>query len=75
MRTGPWSYCDVLTRVPWGHLVTLDCFVYGGQSVNGVTTWRHVRYGNGGPLYSGWISDYHLSGRGSNFNCARPSSR
>ena len=70
MRTGPQGYCDLVTRVPWGHWVTLDCFVHDGQPVNGVTTWSHVHYSNGGPVYSGWISDYYLSGLGSGFNCA-----
>jgi hypothetical protein len=70
MRTGPQGYCDLVTRVPWGHWVTLDCFVHDGQNVNGVTTWSHVRYSNGGPVYEGWISDYYLSGLGSGFNCA-----
>lgn len=69
LRDGPWSYCSVLTRVPWGHWVVLDCFIADGQNVNGVTSWSHVRYSNGGTPASGWISDYHLSGLGSNYRC------
>jgi hypothetical protein len=68
MRTGDASSCDLVTRVPWWHWVVLDCFVHG-ESVNGVSTWSHVRYSNGGPVYSGWISDYYLSGLGSSFIC------
>jgi hypothetical protein len=70
MRDGPRSDCSLITRVPWGHWVALDCFVHGGQNINGITTWSHVRYSNGGPVYWGWISDYYLSGLGSNYNCA-----
>jgi hypothetical protein len=40
-----------------------------GQNVNGVTSWSHVRFSNGGPVYCGWISDYHLSNLGSHFWC------
>jgi hypothetical protein len=69
LKDGPQPYCDVLTRVPWGHWVALDCYVTNEQNVNGVTSWSHVRYGNGGPVYEGWISDYHLSNRGSNYAC------
>jgi hypothetical protein len=69
MRTGPHTYCDLEYRVPWTHWVVLDCYT-SGSTVNGVSTWSHVRYNNGGPVvYSGWISDYHLSDRGSNFRC------
>ena len=70
MRDGPQSYCGLITRVPWWNWVALDCFVHDGQNINGITTWSHVRYSNGGPVYQGWISDYYLSGLGSNFNCA-----
>lgn len=69
MRDGPWSYCTLITRVPWGHWVTLDCYIADGQSVSGVTSWSRVRYSNGGPVSYGWIADYHLSGRGSNYRC------
>lgn len=69
LRDGPWSYCSVLHRVPWGHWVVLDCYISDGQNVNGVTSWSHVRYSNGGPVYSGWISDYHLSDLGSHYRC------
>jgi hypothetical protein len=69
LRDGPRSDCSVLTRVPWGHWVALDCFIADGQNVNGVTSWSHVRYSNGGPVYHGWISDYHLSDLGSHFRC------
>jgi hypothetical protein len=69
LRDGPWSYCNVLHRVPWGHWVVLDCYISDGQEVNGVKSWSHVRYSNGGPVYSGWISDHHLSGLGSNYRC------
>jgi hypothetical protein len=69
LKDGPQPYCNVLTRVPWGHWVALDCYVTNEQNVNGVTSWSHVRYGNGGPVYEGWISDYHLSNRGSNYAC------
>ena len=70
MRDGPWSYCSLITRVPWGHWVALDCFVHDGQNINGINTWSHVRYSNGGPVDQGWINDYYLSGLGSGFNCA-----
>jgi hypothetical protein len=49
--------------------VVLDCYISDGQDVGGVTSWSHVRYSNGGPVYSGWISDHHLSGLGSNYRC------
>jgi hypothetical protein len=68
MRTGASGSCGLITRVPWGHWVALDCFV-PGDSVNGVTTWSHVLYNNGGPTYQGWISDYYLSDLGSTFRC------
>ncbi|MCP2245572.1 hypothetical protein [Lentzea aerocolonigenes] len=68
MRTGASGGCGLIIRVPWGHWVALDCFV-PGDSVNGVSTWSHVLYNNGGPTYQGWISDYYLSERGSTFRC------
>jgi hypothetical protein len=64
MRTGPGGNCTLLTRVPWGNTVSLACY-RSGDSVNGVTTWSAVHYGQ----YFGWISDYYLSGRGSNYAC------
>jgi hypothetical protein len=68
MRTGPHPYCDFVHQVPWTYWVVLDCFTTG-STINGVSTWSHVRYSNGGPVYSGWIADYHLSGLGSNYRC------
>jgi hypothetical protein len=68
MRNGSASYCDWVTTVPWFHWVVLDCYT-SGTTVNGVSTWSHVRYSNGGPVHSGWISDYYLSDRGSNYRC------
>lgn len=70
MRTGAYQTCDLVTRVPWGNWVTLDCYVNNGDPVNGVSKWSHVRYGNGGPLYSGWINNYYLSNGGSKKNCS-----
>ncbi|NGY65875.1 hypothetical protein G7043_44010 [Lentzea sp. NEAU-D13] len=64
MRTGPGLNCDPIVRVPWEAWVDLNCF-RRGDSVNGVTTWSAVRFAQ----HFGWISDYHLSGQGSNFNC------
>lgn len=64
MRTGPGLNCSGIVQVPWGAWVDLNCF-RRGDSVNGVTTWSAVRFAQ----YFGWISDYHLSGQGSSFNC------
>jgi hypothetical protein len=64
MRTGPGGNCTLLTRVPWGNTVSLNCWRIG-DTVNGVSTWSAVHYGG----YFGWISDYYLSGRGSNYAC------
>lgn len=64
MRTGPGGNCTLLTRVPWGNSVALNCWRFG-DTVNGVSTWSAVHYGQ----YFGWISDYYLSGRGSNYYC------
>lgn len=64
MRTGPGDNCNLIVRVPWTAWGDLNCFRYG-QTVNGVTTWSAVHYAQ----YFGWISDYYLSGRGSNFIC------
>ncbi len=64
MRTGPGGNCQLLTRVPWGNWVSLNCYRFG-DTVNGVSTWSAVHYGG----YFGWVSDYYLSGRGSNYAC------
>lgn len=64
MRTGPGFNCDILVRPPWGAVVPMNCY-RPGDTVNGVSTWTAVHYGN----YFGWVSDYHLSGRGSNYRC------
>lgn len=69
MRTGAYQACDLITRVPWGSWVTLDCYVDNGDFINGNPRWTHVRYGNGGPLYSGWIASYYLSNGGSKKSC------
>ncbi len=64
MRTGPGTNCQLLTRVPWYNWVSLNCYRFG-DTVNGVSTWSAVHYGG----YFGWVSDYYLSGRGSNYAC------
>ena len=35
MRTGAYQTCDLVTRVPWGNWVTLDCYVDNGDTING----------------------------------------
>jgi hypothetical protein len=64
MRTGPDTDCQLLTRIPWGTVVPLNCYRFG-DTVNGVSTWTAVHY-NG---YFGWVSDYHLSHYGSSYAC------
>ncbi len=64
MRTGPGFNCLLLVRPPWGALIPMNCYRHG-DTVNGVSTWTAVHYGG----YFGWVSDYHLSERGSGFPC------
>lgn len=64
MRAGPGGNCALLTRVPWGDTVSLNCY-RSGDHVGDATTWSAVHYRQ----YFGWISDYYLSGYGSNFAC------
>ena len=65
LRTGPGSNCNLIVRVPWSAWVDLNCYRLG-ESVHGFTTWSAVHYAQ----YFGWISDYHLSGGGTNRPCA-----
>lgn len=67
MRTGPGLNCPILAsgaRPPWGSVVHLNCY-RTGDTIEGVRTWSAVHWGG----YFGWISDYHLYGRGSNYPC------
>ncbi|MBQ0902386.1 SH3 domain-containing protein [Micromonospora sp. U21] len=68
LRTGPHTSCGLVTRIPTGHWVTLDCQGYGDY-INGWNGWTHVRYGNGGPTYSGWVFDHYLDDGGSYIDC------
>ncbi|MGI5214435.1 hypothetical protein [Plantactinospora sp. CA-290183] len=69
MRTGPHVGCSRVVMVPDRHWVTLDCYIENGDNVGGYESWSRVRYGNGGPLYVGWIPDAHLRERGSTELC------
>ncbi|TDB95852.1 SH3 domain-containing protein [Micromonospora fluostatini] len=59
LRAGPHTGCALVTRIPNGHWVTLDCQGYG-DTINSWNGWTHVRYGNGGPTCSGWVFDHYL---------------
>src|SRR5262249_25546909 len=64
MRTGPGLNCNILVRPPWGTWVPMNCYRVGDWA-NGVNTWTAVHYAG----YFGWVNDYYLSGRGSNYSC------
>lgn len=64
MRTGPGLNCTLLVRPPWGAWVPMNCYRFG-DTANGVSTWTAVHYAG----YFGWVNDYYLSGRGSNYAC------
>ncbi|MFG1889365.1 SH3 domain-containing protein [Micromonospora sp. NPDC049051] len=60
LRTGPHTSCALVTRIPNGHWVAFDCWTTGDYYNSYDNFWQHVRYGNGGPTYSGWIASSYL---------------
>jgi len=68
MRAGPHIGCDLIRRIPNGHMMDMHCYTVG-ETVFGVSTWSFVRYNNGGGDWFGWVSDYYLTNRGSTRLC------
>ncbi|MEU8258116.1 SH3 domain-containing protein [Micromonospora inaquosa] len=60
LRSGPHTSCSLIHRIPNGHWVSFDCWDTG-DVISGTSFWAHVRYGNGGPVYQGWVSEHYLS--------------
>jgi hypothetical protein len=65
MRTGPGLNCGILIRPPWGAVVPMNCYRVGDTGAGDVRTWTAVHYGG----HFGWVNDYYLSDRGSNYAC------
>jgi hypothetical protein len=67
-RVGPHTSCILLSYIPNGSRLDMWCWT-SGDTINGVSTWSWVGYKPGSTSYYGYVSDYYLTNRGSNYRC------